>query len=128
MSELEKASDGGLGLAFLLTEMRDLRKGMESRDERIHGSLDGLRGDVTILSTKVDHSQGDVAKIKGDVKGLRDDVDSIMDDRKADALRRESAWSGPKKVGTTLVAIGGALGAVLVIMNFWPAAAAFLPF
>jgi len=128
MAELDQASDGGLGLAFLLTEMRDLRKGMESRDERIHGCLDGLRGDVTILSTKVDHSQDDVSNIKVEVKGLRSDVDSIMEDSKAESVRRESAWSGPKRVGTTLVAVASAVGAILVIINFFPAAAALLPF
>lgn len=135
MSELDEASNGGLGLAFLLSEMRDLRKGMETRDERIHGSLDGVRSDLSTLSAKVDRSQndvdamrGDMQKLQQDVHAVREDVDGIMDDRKTEQVRKESAWSGPRKVLVTLGLVGSALGGITALIYFFgPAVIAALP-
>lgn len=135
MSELDQASNGGLGLAFLLSEMRDFRKGLEARDERINGNIDGLRQDVTTLSTALTKSQDHVTVIESDVKALRDDVhsvrgdvDTIMSERHADQVRADSAWSGPKKVLRNLALIGSGLGGLAALWYFFgPAAIALLP-
>ena len=135
MSELDQASNGGLGLAFLLSEMRDFRKGLEARDERINGNIDGLRQDVSSLSTALTQSQdhvsvieSDVKSLKNDVHAVRNDVDTILSERRADQVRSESAWSGPKKVARNVILIGGALGAVGAIIAFFgPSILALLP-
>jgi uncharacterized protein (DUF3084 family) len=124
MEEMNQASNGGLGIAFLLSEMRDLRKGMESRDARINGSLDGLREDVSGLSAKVDRSQGDVEAVRGDMEkirkdlhGVRVDVDVVMEDRHTEKVRKESAWSGPAKIFRNLAIVGAGLGGALALFN-----------
>jgi len=135
MSELDQSSTGGLGLAFLLSEMRDFRKGLEARDERINGSIDGLRQDVTDLSTALTKSQDHVSIIETDVKGLRDDVhsvridvDEIMAERRADQVRSESAWSGPKKVLINLALLGAGVGGLIAVISFFgPSILALFP-
>ena len=134
MSELDQASNGGLGLAFLLSEMRDFRKGLEARDERINVNIDGLRHDVTIMSTALTKSQDHVTAIESDVKSLkydvhsvRNDVNTIMSERRADQVRADSAWAGPKKVLLSLALIGSGLGGLAALWYFFgPAVIALL--
>jgi len=128
MSELDQSSNGGLGIAFILSEMRDLRKGMEFRDGRIHGSLDGLREDVTGLSAKVESSKGDVVAVRGDVEkiredlhGVRADVDTVMSDRNTEMVRRESAWSGPIKILRNLALLGAGVAGIIALLNVFGA-------
>lgn len=135
MSELDQSSNGGLGLAFLLSEMRDFRKGLEARDERINGSIDGLRQDVNNLSTALTQSQDHVSAIETDVKGLREDmsavrvdVDGIIAERHAEQVRAESEWSGPKKVLRTLALVGTGVGGLIAIWTlFGPSFVALVP-
>lgn len=135
MSELDQSSTGGLGLAFLLSEMRDFRKGLEARDDRINNSIDGLRGDVGTLSTALSKSQDHVQTIQttverlgDDVHAVRIDVDTILAERSADQVRSESAWSGPKKVLRNLALIGSGVGGLAALWYlFGPAAIALLP-
>lgn len=134
-SEIDQASNGGLGLAFILSEMRDLRKGMEFRDENLRASVDGVRDSVNDLSAKVDRSQGDVDAVRVDMESLKDDmhsvrtdVDEIMDERKIEKVKKGSAWSGPVGVIKIITLIGGLAAALLAIINFGPAALAlFVP-
>ena len=132
-NELDQAAGGGIGLAFLLSEMRDLRKGMETRDENLRGSIDSVRDSVNVLSAKVDRSQGDVDKMHNDMKivredlgAMRADVDEIMIARSTDKIIQESAWAGPAKVARNLAIIGGAIAGVVAIINFWPIIAPWL--
>lgn len=127
-NDLDQAANGGLGLAFILSEIRDLRKGMETRDESLRGSIDSVRDSVNVLSAKVDRSQGDVDSVQRDVDEIREkidavrrDVDIIKSDRIAEKLVKESAWSGPLNVLRNLTIIGGGIAGVLAIINFWPA-------
>ena len=85
-NDLDQSAAGGIGLAFLLSEFRDLRKGMETRDETLRTSIDGVRESVNVLSAKVDRSQGDVDAMRGDVEALRTDVHSVRED--VDEIRR----------------------------------------
>jgi len=125
MSELDQAGNGGLGLAFLLSEMRDFRKGLEARDERINGSIDGLRSDVTNLSTALTKSQDrvegiekNVAKLGDDVHAIRTDVDGILTARH----EAETSWAGPKKMAKNIILIGSTVGAIgAIIIFFGPA-------
>jgi len=126
MSELDQASNGGLGLAFLLSEMRDFRKGLEARDERINVNIDGLRHDVNILSTSLIKSQdhvtvieSDVKSLKNDVHSVRHDVNTIISERRADRVRADSAWSGPKKVMRNLALTGSGLGGLAALWYFF---------
>lgn len=132
-NELEQAGGGGLGLAFILSEMRDLRKGMETRDENLRGSIDSVRDSVNLLSSKVDRSQGDLDKVQGEVSNMREhiesvriDVDTIMDERKTDLIKSETAWSGPIRALRNIALIGAAAGGLVAILSFWPAIAPFL--
>ena len=118
---------GEVGLSFLLAEFRDLRKGMESRDELLRHSIDGVRADVKGLTVNVDHSRLDVDHIRSDldavrtdVHQLRSDVDSIQKSTESDRIRRESSWSGPRRVVQTLVLLGTAAAALLALVNFGP--------
>lgn len=132
-NELDQAAGGGLGLAFILSEIRDLRKGMETRDESLRGSVEAVRDSVNLLSAKVDRSQGDVDSMQKDVETIREqmgairgDVDSILDARKTDAIVKESSWAGPIKVARNLALIGGAIAGIVAIINFWPVIAPWL--
>lgn len=125
-SELDQAGNGGLGLGFVLSEIRDFRKGLEARDERINGALDGLRDDVTHLSKALIKSQDHVSIIDNDVKALRQDVhavrtdvDSIIQERDAERVRSESSWAGPKKVARNLILAAAAVGAIGALITFF---------
>jgi hypothetical protein len=110
--------------------MRDFRKGLEARDERINGSLDGLRADVTNLSTALVHSQDrvegiekSVEKLGGDVHAIRTDVDGIINARNED----EKAWSGPKEMARNIILVGSTVAAIGgIVVFFGPAILAFL--
>lgn len=126
-SELDQAAGGGLGLAFILSEIRDLRKGMETRDESLRGSIDSVRDSVNILGAKVDRSQGDVDSMQRDMQNvreevgaIRDDVDSLKKMREKEELVRSSAWSGPVKILRNLTMVGAGIAGLLAIINFWP--------
>lgn len=123
----EQDSMGGAGLAFLLAEFRDIRKGMENRDASLRDSIDGVRTDVKELALSVDRSRGEVDAIrndmevmKTDVHSLRADVDVMQKTQEGDRIRKESSWSGPRAVIKTLILLGSAAAAVLAIINFGP--------
>ena len=126
-NEFDQAAGGGVGLAFLLSEIRDLRKGMETRDESLRGGIDSVRDSVNVLSAKVDRSQGDVDNVQKNVEvireemgSIRDDVDIIMKERSEDVIKKESEWAGPRRVIKIIVTIGGLAVAIAAIANFWP--------
>ena len=132
-NDLDQAAGGGLGLAFILSEIRDLRKGMETRDESLRGSIDSVRDSVNLLSAKVDRSQGDVDSMQKDVESIREqvgsirtDVDDIINARNTEAIVKESAWAGPRKILRNLALIGGGIAGVVAIINFWPVIAPWL--
>jgi len=123
----ESDNMGGAGLAFLLAEFRDLRKGMENRDDSLRDSINGVRGDVKDLAISVDRSRGEVDAMRGDVEtvktdlhALRSDVDDIQKTTESDRIRRESSWSGPRNLIKILVLLGTAAAALLALINFGP--------
>ena len=131
-NDLDQSAAGGIGLAFLLSEFRDLRKGMESRDETLRSSIDGVRESVNVLGAKVDRSQSDVDAMRGqletvqtDMHSLRDDVDSMQSEREAERIKKESSWLGPWKIGKTIIFLGAVATAMLALWKFSPAIIAF---
>jgi hypothetical protein len=133
-NELDQATGGGLGLAFILSELRDLRKGMETRDENLRGSIDSVRDSVNLLSAKVDRSQGDVDKVQIDLRAIREDlgsvrndVDEMRDARKTDLIVQQSAWAGPVRILRNLALIGAGIGGLITVINFWPIIVGFFP-
>lgn len=126
-TELDQAGGGGIGLAFMLSELRDLRKGMETRDENLRGSMDSVRDSVNLLSAKVDRSQGDVDKVQIDLKAIREDlgavrvdVDGIISERSIDVIKQETEWAGPARILRNLALTGAAAAGVIAIVTFWP--------
>jgi hypothetical protein len=112
---------------FLMNEFRDLRKGMENRDETLRAAIDGVRESVNVLSAKADRSQSDVDSMRGDmetlqkdVSAVRGDVDVILDERKIEGVMRSSAWSGPSKIINTVAIVGAGAGGLWAILQFWP--------
>lgn len=133
-SELDQAAGGGIGLAFMLSELRDLRKGMETRDENLRGSIDSVRDSVNLLSAKVDRSQGDVDKVQIDLRTMREDlgavrvdVDAIMSESNIDKIKRQSEWSGPTKILRNLAVVGAGITGLIVLIKLWPILMAVLP-
>lgn len=130
---IDPTAQGGMVNLFLLNEFRDLRKGMEARDESLRASIDGVRESVNVLSAKVDRSQSDVDAMRRDVEMLqkesgmvRGEVDEILDRLKTDAVRQESAWSGPAKWARNIALIGAAATGLIAIVKFWPAVVAII--
>lgn len=132
-NELDQSAAGGIGLAFLLSEFRDMRKGMESRDESLRSSIDGVKESVNVLGAKVDRSQSDVDAMRGEIETMqtdlgtvKDDLDEMQKEKEAERIRKESSWLGPRKIINTLMIIGGGAGALWAILKFWPAILAFM--
>lgn len=112
---------------FILSEMRDLRKGMEGRDGAIRGEIAAVRDAVTTLAesvsrshTKVDSIQSDVNTLAGDVRRLRVDVDDIQRTYHVDTVKEKSAWDGPKTVLKNLGLVGTGAAAIVAVYNLWP--------
>ena len=112
---------------FILSEMRDLRKGMEGRDGAIRGEIAAVRDAVTTLAesvsrshTKVDSIQSDVNTLAGDVRRLRVDVDDIQRTYHVDTVKEKSAWDGPKSLLRNAALVGGGAAAITALYNLWP--------
>lgn len=119
--------------SFILTEIRDLRKGMEGRDGELRGEIAAVRDAVATLSESVTHShskvdgiQSNVDAISLDVGKLRNEVDDIQKTRTFEEVKQGSAWDGPKKVLATVGLLGAGAAALTAIAKFWPMIAAFL--
>lgn len=124
----DKAAAGGMINLFLMNEFRDLRKGMESRDEVLRNSIDSVREGLTVVAAKVDRSQGDVdimrqsmAELKADVHAVRTDVDTVMAEREIEGVIQNTAWAGPRRVIKWVTVIGAAAAGLWAILKFWPA-------
>jgi septal ring factor EnvC (AmiA/AmiB activator) len=113
--------------SFILTEIRDLRKGMEGRDGELRGEIAAVRDAVATLSesvsrshTKVESIKGDVDSISTDVRRLRQDVDDIQKSTHIREATEKSEWAGPKKMLGIVLALGSGAGAITVLAKFWP--------
>lgn len=121
MAETDKAGNGGLGLAFLLTEIRDLRKGLEARDARLNGAIEALRADFHQMSAALTSSQDRVTRIESSVSDLHKEFREVRSE--VDALvvkdRRDSAkWDGVKHLLRNLSMLGAAVGGVSALLYF----------
>lgn len=110
--------------AFILSEIRDLRKGMEGRDSEMRTEMLSIRDAVATLSESLSSSQvnarairQDVDKIMEDQKGMRTDIDSIKIATNVQAAKKESAWSGPKDIVKNLALVGGGAGGLIAIVK-----------
>lgn len=119
--------------SFILSEIRDLRKGMEGRDGEIRGELAGVRDTLGTLSAsvsrshhKVDDITADVAAIKTDFRLLREDVDNIKTDTHTDRIRQGHAWDGPKRILKVLGLLGTGAASLAALKAIWPSVLAFL--
>jgi outer membrane murein-binding lipoprotein Lpp len=118
---------------YILSELRDLRKGMEGRDGELRGEITAVRDAVATLSESMGRSHVKTESILADVdtmttnlKKLRFDVDAMQRDSHANKVEKDAAWSGPKKAIGVLVAVASAIGAATVIVKAWPAILLFL--
>ncbi|QJA42949.1 hypothetical protein [Phaeobacter phage MD18] len=112
---------------FILSEIRDLRKGMEGRDGELRGEIAAVRDAVATLSesvsrshSKVENIQTDMDAMANDVHKLRKDVDAIQSNRDVERIKQGSAWDGPKRILGVIVTLGAAAGAITAIVKFWP--------
>lgn len=112
---------------FILSEIRDLRKGMEGRDGELRGEIAAVRDAVATLSesvsrshNKVENIQTDMDAMAKDVHQLRKDVDDIQSNRNVEKIKQGSAWDGPKRILGVILTLGGAAGAITAIVKFWP--------
>jgi septal ring factor EnvC (AmiA/AmiB activator) len=119
--------------SFILSEIRDLRKGMEGRDGELRGEIAAVRDAVATLSESVSSSHNNVRAIRqdldnisGDVKRVRQDVDAMQNHHTITTVKKESAWVGPKDFLKNLVLIGAGATAVIAILKFAPFVVAFL--
>lgn len=129
MSEIEQSS----GFTFLLGELRDLRKGMENRDETLRGSLTSLSKDVNTLASAIQRSESneeiiraDVDKISAEIKDVKHDVSELVAERSKEKIQKESSWYGPRKVVRNIIFIGAGLAATTSIYTFWPVLVAII--
>lgn len=119
--------------SFILTEIRDLRKGMEGRDGELRGEIAAVRDAVATLSESVSHSHSEVSGIKKnvdtmgkDLSVLRQEVDDIQKMSTVERVQKTSAWNGPKKILGIILALGGGSAAILSIAKFWPYIVTFI--
>lgn len=122
----EKPDDKVMG-SYILSEIRDLRRGMEGRDGELRGEIAAVRDAVSTLSEsvtrshhKVDDIKSDVDAIAADVHKLREDVDHIQHSTNLDKIVRSSSWDGPKKVIGVLALLGTGAGALITLKAVWP--------
>jgi len=118
---------GGTGTAFVLSELRDLRKGMEAMDLVIRQAIDSVRADMKELSRHVDQSQfttnttqTQLELVQGEAKHIREDLESLKTAIHSEKIRNDSAWTGPKKVAMIIGSLGSIAVAILAILNFGP--------
>lgn len=112
---------------FILTELRDLRRGMEGRDGELRGEIAAVRDAVATLSESVSRSHTNVEAIRGDVddlnrdiRVLRKDVDDIQRTHTLTEVQTKSAWDGPKRIAAAIGIAGGAAAALIAILKFLP--------
>lgn len=109
---------------YMLAEMREIRRGMESNNDVIRREITNIRKDIGDLSTKVVASQNEVARvdkrveeevarIEGQIVGIHEDVTVL----KTQGLRQDSAWDGPRRFLAWVGAIGGLFGATLIALK-----------
>lgn len=133
MSFFQKSGEQQVMGSFILSELRDLRKGMEGRDGELRGEIAAVRDAVATLSesvgrshSKVDGIRTDVETMTSDIRRLRTDVDTIQKETHVRTVIESSAWSGPKRILGGLIATATAIGAVTVIAKVWPGLIALL--
>ena len=121
--------------SFILSEIRDLRKGMEGRDGELRGEIRAVTDAVVTLSesvsrshNKVDSMRGDMEAMANNVGKLRVDVDAIQQVTHIRDVEKSSEWNGPKKIIGIIAAGATAIGGTTVLINFWPAIVATLTF
>lgn len=123
-------SGEAVGVALMLGEIRDLRGTMDKHDERLRGEIGGIKQSVADLSQAVLRSQGDMGAIRTDVDRITESVDDLrgeVSDVKGDVQELKTAaelenasWRGPQKLGRNVILVASVLGALGVIVKFWP--------
>lgn len=113
--------------SFILSEIRDLRKGMEGRDGELRGEIAAVRDAVATLSESVSRSQNNVEAIRTDVdtitkdfRRLRNDVDDMQRSQTISTVKAASAWEGPKKILAVLGLVSLGVAGVVTIITGWP--------
>ena len=106
----------GVG-AFILTELRDMRRGVES-------SLADLRQNIINLAQTINQTHFDLREVRRDLdeqgealKLVKEDVEDL----KTKHTIADHAWSGPKKLVVWVSSIGGLIIGGTAIWNFLPA-------
>jgi len=118
--------------SFILSEIRDLRKGMEGRDGELRGEIAAVRDAVATLSesvsrshTKADGIQTDMETMSNDLRRLRVDIDEIQSSTHFEKIKSGSAWDGPKKLLGATIAVAAGVAAISAIVKVWPILLAF---
>lgn len=118
--------DDGVG-SFILSEIRDLRRGMEGRDGELRGEMAAVRDAVATLSESVSRSHLNVEGLRGDVdsmgktqRQMQRDIDEMQRSQSQSEAKRASAWDGPKKILSVIGIVGVGATAILAILKVLP--------
>lgn len=129
----EKSQDGAVMGSFLLSELRDLRKGMETRDMNLQVEMSAVKTAVLDITQSVAQAQGSMNTIKAEmhdvssqVNVLNKRVNTIDELHASSKLVKDSSWNGPKNIIRNLVLIGSAAAALIAIFKVWPILVAWL--
>jgi ElaB/YqjD/DUF883 family membrane-anchored ribosome-binding protein len=119
--------------AFMASELRDIRKGMEGRDAEIRGELGALKNVVSELARSVTSSQHNVREVREDmetlvkdVRAIRGDVDGLIEQQKTAVVRAEAVWTFPKAMLAVFIGLGAIGGAILSIYTAIPIVVEYL--
>lgn len=129
----DKTQDGAVMGSFLLSELRDLRKGMEVRDGNIQTEMSEVKSAMIAVTQSVASAQGNMDNMKADmhemstqVNSLSSRVNTIDELHASNKLVKDSSWDGPKKIVRNLVLIGSAAAALIAVFKLWPILGAWL--
>jgi len=114
-NELGGEDSTGIG-AFILTELRDMRRGVES-------SIADLRQNIINLAQTINQTHFDLREVRRDLDDQAEELKAVKDDvEKLKTIHTiaDNAWSGPKRAAVWISVIGGAVVGITAIWNFLP--------
>ena len=114
-NELGGDDSTGIG-AFILTELRDMRRGVES-------SIADLRQNIINLAQTINQTHYDLREVRHDLDNQAEELKNVKADvakLKTATVISKAAWSGPKRAAIWISTIGGVVIGGTAIWNFLP--------
>lgn len=108
---------------FILSEIRELRRGMEGRDEQMRSEMSALKGALADLAKSLTRSEGNVGVIRTDLDKMTDDIKLLredVDELQTRNTKTDAAWLGPRRIVGILVMMGAAAGGILALIELLP--------